>query len=97
MVLPSFAKANEVFNYTTWFNILYIVASYVHRYQKEWLGNQKIAGHIAAISLLFLWMGVILLSVVSNHFGKSIGTTYFFVSDSDKILALTMGRYIPFL
>lgn len=91
VVLPSFAKANVVFNYITWFAILYIVASYIRLCPKEWFSNQKIVGCIAGISLLLSWMSVMLLAAASKHFGKSIGTAYFFVSDSNKILALTTG------
>lgn len=91
VVLPSFAKANVIFNYITWFSILYIVASFVRLYPKEWFDNQKIVGSIAGISLLFSWTSVILLAFISGHIGKSIGLAYFFVSDSNKILALTTG------
>ena len=36
-------------------------------------------------------MSVIFLALVSKHFGKSIGLAYFFVSDSNKVLAVTTG------
>lgn len=91
VVLPSFAKANVVFNYVTWFSILYIVASYIRLYPKEWFGNQKLVGSIADVSLLFSWMSVLLLAFISRHIEKSIGLAYFFVSDSNKILALATG------
>lgn len=91
VVLPSFAKANVVFNYITWFIVLYIIASYIRLYPKEWFGNQKVMGSIAGTSLLLSWVSVLLLAVVSKHLGRSISVAYFFVSDSNKILALTTG------
>lgn len=109
VVLPSFAKAHVVFNYVTWFGILYIIASYIRLYPKEWFKNQKNVGALAGVSLLLSWVSVILLTLVSKHLGKSIGVAYFFVSDSNKILALTTGvsgflffknlkmRYIKFI
>ena len=91
VILPSFAKANVIFNYITWFAILYIVASYIRLYPKKWFGNRKLVGLLAGASLLISWVSVILLALVSRHFGKSIGMAYFFVADSNKILALTTG------
>lgn len=73
VLLPSFAKAYVVFNYVTWFAILYIIASYIWLYPKKWLGS------------------VITLAWISRIIGKSIGIAYFFVSDSNKILALATG------
>ena len=42
--LPSFAKANVVFNYITWFSILYVIASYIRLYPKEWFCNVTVTG-----------------------------------------------------
>lgn len=80
-----------VFNYITWFAVLYIVASYVRLYPKEWFGNQKLVGSIAGISMLLSWASVILLAFISRYIGKPISLAYFFVSDSNKVLALTTG------
>lgn len=89
VLLPSFAKANVVFSYVTWFSILYILASYIRLYPKDWLNNQKIIGSIAAVSLLISWTSVV-LAIVSRYIGKSITMAYFFVSDSNKVLALAL-------
>ena len=59
VILPSFAKATVVFNYVTWFSILYIIASYIRLYPKEWFKNQKTVGIIASTSLLLSWMSVV--------------------------------------
>lgn len=37
--LPSFAKANVVFNYVTWFSVLYVIASYIRLYPKNGLAT----------------------------------------------------------
>lgn len=50
--LPSFAKANVVFNYITWFSILYVIASYIRLHPKDWLNSTKITGSLAGASLL---------------------------------------------
>ena len=89
--LPSFAKANVVFNYITWFSILYVIASYIRLYPKNWFSNTKITGLLAGASLLLSWASVIVLAMVSRIIGKGIGICYYFVEDSNKALALATG------
>lgn len=91
VILPSFAKANVVFNYVIWFCILYIVASYIRLYPKTWFSNQRIVGSLAVATLVLSWLSVALLATFSKLVGKSIGLAYFFVFDSNKILALATG------
>lgn len=89
--LPSFTKANIRFNYVTWFSILFIIASYIRLYPKDWFGNFKITGMLMAVSLILSWASVAVLATLSRMVGKNIGISYFFVSDSNKILALATG------
>lgn len=89
--LPSFAKANVVFNYVTWFSILYVIASYIRLYPKEWFSNVKVTGLIAGASLILSWASIIVLTMLSCMVGKGVGTCYFFVADSNKVLALATG------
>ena len=91
VVLPSFAKANVVFNYVTWFSILFIIASYIRIYPKDWFSNTKITGMLMVVSLILSWGSVAVLATLSRMVGKNIGISYFFVSDSNKILALATG------
>lgn len=91
VVLPSFAKAHVVFNYVTWFSILYVIASYIRLYPREWFGNIKVTGLIASASLLFSWASIIVLATLSRMIEKDVGICYFFVSDSNKVLALATG------
>ena len=89
--LPSFAKANVVFNYVTWFGILYVIASYIRLHPKEWFSNVKVTGSIAGVSLLLSWASIIVLAMLSRIVGKGVGLCYFFVADSNKVLALMTG------
>ena len=96
--LPSFAKANVVFNYITWFSILYVIASYIRLYPKEWFSNVKVTGSIAGVSLLLSWVSIIVLAMLSRMVGKGVGICYFFVADSNKVLALvtSVGAFLFF-
>lgn len=89
--LPSFAKANVVFNYITWFSILYVIASYIRLYPKEWFSDVKATGSIAGVSLLLSWASVAVLAALSRIIGKGVGICYFLVADSNKVLALATG------
>ena len=89
--LPSFAKANVVFNYVTWFSILYVMASYIRLYPKEWFSNVTVTGLIAGVSLLLSWASIIVLAMFSRIVGKGVGLCYFFVADSNKVFALMTG------
>lgn len=91
VILPSFAKAKVVHNYITWFSILYVIASYIRLYPKEWFSNVKVTGSIAGVSLLLSWISIIVLAMFSRMVDKGIGICYFFVADSNKVLALMTG------
>lgn len=91
VILPSFAKANVVFNYVTWFSILYVIAAYIRFYPKKWFESQKITGVLLTITMIFSWISVVGLAIFSRLLDKNIGLSYFFVSDSNKILALATG------
>lgn len=88
---PSFVKAHVVFNYITWFCVLYIIASYIRLYPKAWFDSEKITGLMAGTSLLLSWTSVVVLLTLSRIVGKHVGLCYFFVTDSNKVLALATG------
>ena len=43
------------------------------------------------VALLLSWTSVAVLATLSRMMGKNIGISYFFVSDSNKVLALATG------
>ena len=59
--------------------------------EKDWFGNIKITGILMAVSLVLSWASVVALATLSRMVEKNIGISYFFVSDSNKILALATG------
>lgn len=80
-ILPSLAKANVTFNYITWFIVLYILISYVRYYPRDIYQNMKIWRNLMIISIIFSWISIIVCWYIGVN-------PYFFVSDSNKILAL---------
>ena len=91
VVLPSFAKAEVTFNYVTWFSILYIIAAYLRLYPQSWFESSRITGMIALVCLILSWWSVVILAWLSRLAEKGIWLSYFFVSDSNKVLALATG------
>ena len=86
-ILPSIT-AHVTFNYVTWFCILFILASYIRLYPQKWFNNTKLWGTLTFAALIVSWLSIICI----YYIGPLIGRTdlyYFFVSDSNKILALT--------
>lgn len=90
-VLPSFAKTEVTFNYVTWFSILYVLAAYLRLYPQPWFESSQVTGLLALASLVLSWGSVVVLAWFSRAVGKGIWLSYFFVSDSNKVLALATG------
>lgn len=86
-ILPSFAKANVGYSYVTWFIVLYIIASYIRLYPKQIFEDSEKWGLMMAGAIVCSWMSVITLAWMGNKFGRT-NIAYFFVSDSNKILAV---------
>ncbi len=72
-----------VFNYVTWFCVIYIIGSYIRLYPEKWFDSKKVWGFAALISLALSWASIIAL----EHIFPKI-SSYYFVSDSNKILAV---------
>lgn len=84
-ILQTFLIAPDAFTYVGWFMALYFISSYIRLYPKKIFDSRKIWGIAFAGSLLVSWASVIACAWVYSEFGKGI---YYFVSDSNKILAL---------
>ncbi len=89
-ILPSFMKATVTFNYVTWFCVLYFIASFLRLYSKKWMENTRLWAALTIISLLLSWTNVVLFAYIGKII-KNTEITYFLVSDSNKVLALTTG------
>lgn len=97
--LPSFLEATVVFNYITWYFVIYIIASYIRLYPKEIFTNKKIT-----FLLFMFFLTLSIYSVISMAFncikmGIPVYECYFYVSDSNKVLALltAVSAFIFFL
>lgn len=87
-VLPSFFKAEVSFNYITWFIVLYILAAYIRMYPRPCFSSVKLWGILSIVMLALSWASVLGLAFLERKTAHS-GIAYFFVADSNKVLALT--------
>ena len=82
-------KFNVAFNYVTWFCVLYFMAAYYRLYEKPKLNKKYFYKYFAVITLLLSWGAVGILSYIASLIGKDIVYWgYFFIADSNKILAV---------
>lgn len=86
---PSFLKIKVVINYVTWFSIIYLVAAYIKVYPEEFFNRKKLWSVLALGTILLSWMSVITFVYIAVITKKDIiYSAYYWVSDSNKILAL---------
>lgn len=84
-VLPSL-KIYVVFNYVTWFSVIYLGAAYIRLHLTEKTINYK---NIMFGCLLLSWLSVVCLANFGEILGKEKGyAAYYLVADSNKILAV---------
>lgn len=86
-ILPSFLKATVSFNYITWFIVIYFIASYIKLYPKECYNKTKLWAMLTIFFVGLSWLSVIVIYIFGRRFGIQ-DQAYFFVADSNKILAL---------
>lgn len=87
-ILPSFAYVTVGYSYVTWFIVLYFIASYIRIYPKECFKDAKRWGLLMTGSVLLSWISVVMMAWIGSKSGK-VWLAYFFVSDSNKILAVS--------
>lgn len=76
------------FNYVTWFVVIYFVSSYIRLYPQPEFEKSNLWGWLTLLNILFA-----VLSILGLHFifGDRFGMGYQFVSDSNKIFAVSIA------
>lgn len=83
-------------NYVSWFLVLYLIASYMRMYPSKFTENSSFAYMIFGTSFAFAVMSIVVCAFLGKYFNMQVG--YYFVSDSNKILALVtaIGAFLIF-
>lgn len=88
-ILGSIPTFGLLFNYVTWFGIIFLIASYIRLYPHALFNHKQLWGWMTLVSLVLS-----VLSIVVMHWkfgGKGIAFSYFFVSDSNKFFAVAVA------
>ena len=86
-ILPTFFIADVMFNYVTWFSVVYFIGAYIRLYPNKIFESAKITGILSLACLVLSWLSVVAGAYVATKFGK-VNLIYFFVSDSNQFLAV---------
>lgn len=78
-----------VFNYITWFSVIYIISAYIRLYPEKWFDIKTLWGIAAAAAVIVSWISVVGIAYIATLYkGEIISRVYYFVADSNKPLAL---------
>ena len=84
-ILPTIG-ITVVFNYVTWFCIIYLIGSYIRLYPHKLFDSKKNWGVVAVLTLIASWLSVIAGAWILSKYDKNV--VYWFVVDSNKLLAV---------
>lgn len=90
-IFPYFSGFVLSFNYVSWFSVIYLVASYLRFYGAPIKISHKLWGILTIILIVLSAVTVIGIAWAwHNHYISSFNP-YYFISDSNKIVALALG------
>lgn len=80
----------ETFSLLWWMMAMYLLGAYVRLYPAAWMNGQARWCILSLASVALCWISIILIDLYGGRIGYR-GWSYYFISDSNKILALTTG------
>lgn len=87
-ILGNVPKFNIAMNYVTWFGVIYFIASYIRLYPSPLFDKKRLWGWSTAGVALLMILSVVACLWVPDKLGYNVSMPFFFVSDSNKILAV---------
>ena len=89
VILGTVPKIDVTMNYVTWFCVLYFISSYICLHSKKLFERTRIWGILMGLSVGISAVSVVACTWLSTKVGlKGLGYSYYFVADSNKILAI---------
>lgn len=89
-VLPTIPKFHVVFNYVTWFCILYILSSYIRLYGLLPKLKNRQWGQLTLLMVILAMASVLVMHLLCLRFGLP-NASYWLVADSNKIFAVLVA------
>ena len=78
---------NHHFEYLPWYSNMYLIGSYLRLYPSKWMLDWRCTARLTVLNLCMALLSVLGMLVVGMVLGKT--QPYFWVNDSQKILALS--------
>lgn len=86
ILLGTVPLGTVVFNYVTWFAVIYFFGAYIRLYPKKIFSNVRFWAISTCILVILSIVSVVICTWYGTLIGKNI--SFYFVSDSNKILAV---------
>lgn len=89
-ILGSLPGFHVIFNYVTWFGIVFLIASYFRLYSNAFSRKKSLWGWLTLVSISLAMVSIVALHYLMP-FGGSVTACYTLVSDSNKLFAVIVS------
>ena len=93
--LGSIPKIHVDMNYVSWFIVLFLTGSYLRLHPEKWFSNRRFWAVATSLSVLAAIASVLVLLIagewINANYGQKLMLAYFWVADSNKILAVAVA------
>lgn len=88
IILGSIPTFHVTFNYVVWFGAIYFIASYFRLYPQPLFECESFWGWLTFLTFLLGCISIIVLRLLMK---VNVGASYYFISDSNKVLAVAIA------
>jgi len=79
---------NWTYEYLGWYTTIYIIGAYIRIYENKVFTNLNLSISLSIVTLILAWLSIIIIDYFAPTTQSGQIPYYYFVSDSNKILAL---------
>jgi len=83
----------DVYHHVFWYMTLYFVGAAIRKHPFGWMGSMRICACLLALSVVAAWASVVGINYLAVWLGRPTIYPYFFVADSNKILAFAVAFF----
>lgn len=89
VVLYNVPKVGVIYNYVSWFIVIYLIASYIRLYPKKIFNNLSF-WLISSVVMILISFAAVILGVTKSY-KVDINYSYTYVTDANSLIALLLG------
>ena len=83
----------NVYHHVFWYCTLYFIGAAIRKYPFGWMGSMRVCSCLLGLAIVAAWASVAGIDWLAMHLGRTSADPYFFVSDSNKILAFLVALF----